>query len=174
MHQFLKFIFGIKFYMFRTVRLSIIRSFSLYTRQWYMSYRYTDSQRANVYDIFHWCVYSEKLLLMGSGNVRNMQNFIPKINLTKLVHLVGFIVTARVNFNFIRKLVLSDKSLMTVRQSQNIRRNKTGVSLKWVSFYNQWGYEPSISTKAENLFNSSARITRSYTRHITKVTFQRV
>ena len=30
--------FGIKLYMFRTVPLSIIRSFSLYTQQWYMSY----------------------------------------------------------------------------------------------------------------------------------------
>jgi len=30
LHQFLKFIFGIKLYMFRTVPLSIIRSFSLY------------------------------------------------------------------------------------------------------------------------------------------------
>jgi len=34
------FIFGIKLYMFRTVPLSIIRSFSLYTQQWYMSYRF--------------------------------------------------------------------------------------------------------------------------------------
>jgi len=39
MHKFLKFIFGIKIYMFRRVLLSIIRSFSLYTQQWYMSYR---------------------------------------------------------------------------------------------------------------------------------------
>ena len=30
MHQFLKFIFGIKLYMFRTVSLSIIRSLALY------------------------------------------------------------------------------------------------------------------------------------------------
>ena len=32
--------------MFRTVSLSIIRSFSLYTQQWYMSYRFADSLRA--------------------------------------------------------------------------------------------------------------------------------
>ena len=32
--------------MFRTVPLSIIRSFSLYTQQWYMSYRSADSLRA--------------------------------------------------------------------------------------------------------------------------------
>jgi len=46
MHWFLKFIFGIKLYMFRTVLLSIIRSFSLYKQQWYMSYRFVDSLRA--------------------------------------------------------------------------------------------------------------------------------
>jgi len=32
--------FGRKLYMFRTVPLSIIRSFSLYTQQWYRSYRF--------------------------------------------------------------------------------------------------------------------------------------
>jgi hypothetical protein len=35
-----------KFYMFRTVPLPIIRSFSLYTQQWYMSYNFVDSFRA--------------------------------------------------------------------------------------------------------------------------------
>jgi hypothetical protein len=29
-----------KLYVFRTVPLSIIRSYSLYTRQWYMSYQW--------------------------------------------------------------------------------------------------------------------------------------
>jgi hypothetical protein len=46
MHQFLKFILEMKLYMFRTVRLSIIRSYSLYTQQWYMSYRFIDGFRA--------------------------------------------------------------------------------------------------------------------------------
>jgi hypothetical protein len=64
MHQFLKFILGTKLYMFRTVPLSIIRSFSLYTQQWYMSHRFAD--------IYHGCVYSEKLLMMDRGTVRNM------------------------------------------------------------------------------------------------------
>jgi len=31
-------------YMFRTVPLSIIRSFLLYTQQWCMSYRFADRQ----------------------------------------------------------------------------------------------------------------------------------
>ena len=46
MHQFLKFIFGIKLYMFRRVPLSIIRIFfTVHT--------------AKLYDIYHCCVYSE-------------------------------------------------------------------------------------------------------------------
>ena len=36
---------------------------------------------ANLYDIYHCCVYSEKLLMMDRGTVRSMQSFIPKINL---------------------------------------------------------------------------------------------
>jgi len=71
MYYFLKFIFGIKVYMFRTVPLSIVWSFSLYTQEWYMSYRFADSLRANLYDIYHCCVYSEKLLMMDRRTVRN-------------------------------------------------------------------------------------------------------
>jgi len=43
---FLIFIFGIKLYLFRKVTLSIIRSFSLHTQRWYMSYRFDGSLRA--------------------------------------------------------------------------------------------------------------------------------
>jgi len=46
---------------------------------------------ANLYDIYYCCVYSEKLLMMDRGTVRNMLSFIPKINFEKLVRLVGFI-----------------------------------------------------------------------------------
>jgi len=65
--------------MFLTVPLSIIRIFSLYTQQWYMSYRFADGRpdpahklSANLYDIYHCCVYSEKILMMDRGTVRNM------------------------------------------------------------------------------------------------------
>jgi len=34
--------------MFRTVPLSIIMSFSLYTQQWYMSYKFADCLRAGL------------------------------------------------------------------------------------------------------------------------------
>ena len=40
--------------MFRTVPLSIIRSFSLYTQQWYISYRFVDSLRAGSLDALIW------------------------------------------------------------------------------------------------------------------------
>ena len=83
--------------MFRTVPLSIIRSFSLYTQHWYRSYRFADSLcvrhtglltagsgrnqfrpdpprklSAKLYDIYQCCVYSKKLLMMDRGTVRNM------------------------------------------------------------------------------------------------------
>jgi hypothetical protein len=38
--------FGMKLYKFRTVPPSIIRSFPLYTQQWYMSYSFADSLQA--------------------------------------------------------------------------------------------------------------------------------
>jgi len=66
--------------MFRTVSLSIIRSFALYTQQWYMSYRFADSLLASCQ------------LMMDRETVRNMYSFIPKINFEKLVNLVGFII----------------------------------------------------------------------------------
>jgi len=79
----LKFILEMKLYMFRTFPLSSIRSFSLYTQQWYMSYIFADSLlsgafapasklSANQYYIYHCCVYSEKLLMRDRGTGRNM------------------------------------------------------------------------------------------------------
>ena len=74
--------------MLRTARLPIIRSFSLYAQQWYMSY----ILRANVYDIYHCCVYSEKLLNDGQRNCPKHVEFYSKNKFEKLVHLVGFII----------------------------------------------------------------------------------
>ena len=58
--------FGIKLYMFRTIPPSIIRSFSLYTQL------ASSKLSADLFDIYHCCVYSEKLLMMDRGTVRNM------------------------------------------------------------------------------------------------------
>jgi len=63
-----------------------------------MSYRFADSlMSANLYDIYQRCVYSEKLLMMDRGTVRNMQFY--SINkFKKLVHLVGFIIRTCIKF----------------------------------------------------------------------------
>jgi len=56
--------------MFQTVPLSIIRNLSLYTQQWYMSYRFAGSLWAgsgrNI------LILLAKLLTMDRGTVRNM------------------------------------------------------------------------------------------------------
>jgi len=42
-------------------------------QQWYMSYRFADRLLStNLYDIYHCCVYSEKLLKVDRGTVQNM------------------------------------------------------------------------------------------------------
>ena len=79
MHQFPKFIFGIEFYMFRTVSLSIIRSLALYIQH-------------NLYDIY--------LLLCvqcwtpddGQRNCPKHVEFYCRNKFEELVHLVGFII----------------------------------------------------------------------------------
>ena len=72
--------------MFRTVPLSIIRSFTVHTAMLYViqicrqlasriRIEHPDPARklsTNLYDICHCCVYSEKLLMMDRGTVRNM------------------------------------------------------------------------------------------------------
>ena len=56
--------------MFRTVPLSITRSFSLYTQQWYMSYRFADSLRA-ISQIYFW----NKTLHVSDGSFVHHQEF---------------------------------------------------------------------------------------------------
>ena len=95
--------------MFRTVPLSIIRSFSLYTQQWYMSYRFADSLRAGsgwncvpswscsqavskpVWHIPLLCV-QWKTPDDGQRNCPKHVQFHSINKFVKLVHLVGFIV----------------------------------------------------------------------------------
>ena len=87
MHQFFKFIFGIKFYVFRTVPVSIIRSFStvrthsngichtcLLTAceqdQDGTQFLLASCQQTCMTHLC--CMYSEKLVMMDGGTVRNM------------------------------------------------------------------------------------------------------
>ena len=90
MYYFLKFIFGIKLYMFRTVSLSIIRRFSLYTQQWYVSYRSADRLLStNLYVLL--CLQL-KTPDDGQRNCPKHVEFYSKNKFEKLVHLVGFII----------------------------------------------------------------------------------
>ena len=97
MHWFLKFIFGMKLYMFRTVPLSIIRSFSLYTQQ---CYKYMELCSilillAICQQTFMTCtiaVCKWKTPDDGQRNCPKHVEFNFKNKFEKLVHLVCFII----------------------------------------------------------------------------------
>jgi len=113
MHLFLKFISWIKLYMFRTVPLFIIRSFCtvntemVYVIQvcWQLTTRIkTELQfrpeparkpSANMYDIYHFCVYSAKTPDDEQRNCPKHVEFYSKNKFEKFVHLVGFIIRTR-------------------------------------------------------------------------------
>jgi len=88
--------------MFRTVPLSIIRSFSLCTQQWYMSYKFADSLRVgsgrNVLILLASCmtytiaVCTVKTPDDGQRNCLKHVEFYSKNKFEKLVHLVGFVI----------------------------------------------------------------------------------
>ena len=101
--------------MFRTVPLSIIRSFSLYTQQWCMSYMFADSLRAGSGRnwVSSWScsqavskpVWHTPLLCGqwktpddGPRNCPNHVEFYSNNKFEKLVHLVGFIIRIAGNF----------------------------------------------------------------------------
>ena len=98
--------------MFQTVPLSIIRSFSLYTEQWYMSYWFADSLRAgsgrsvlillrsgrSVLILLASCMtYTTAVCTVktpddGQRNCLKHVEFYSKNKFEILVHLVGFII----------------------------------------------------------------------------------
>jgi len=77
--QFLELIFGIKVYMFRTVPLSIIRSFSLYTQKTCMTHNIAVCAVKKTPDD-------------GQRTCPKHVEFYSKNKFEKLVHLVGFII----------------------------------------------------------------------------------
>ena len=86
--------FGRKLYMFRTISLSVVRSFSLYTQQWYTSYRFADCLQAVSKPVWHipllWLQW--KTRDDGQRNCPKHVEFSSKNKFEKLVHLVGFSV----------------------------------------------------------------------------------
>ena len=86
--------------MFRAVPLSIIRSFALYTQQWYVSYRFANSgsvlillascqQNCVAYTI---AVCTVRTPDDGQRNCPKHVEFYSKNKLEILVYLVGFII----------------------------------------------------------------------------------
>jgi len=95
-----------KLYMFRTVTLSIIRMFSPYTQQWYMSYWFADSLRAEwvpsgsfpqavTKPVWHtpFLFIQWKTPDNGQSNCPKHVEFFSKNKFEKLVYLFGFIIT---------------------------------------------------------------------------------
>ena len=87
--------------MFRTVPLSIIRGFSLYTQQWYMTYRFADSwvpswtcSQAVSKPVWHIALLCVQWNPSDDGqrNCPKHVDFYSKDKFEKLVHLVGFII----------------------------------------------------------------------------------
>jgi len=104
--------------MFRTVPLSIIRGFSLYTQQWYMSYSlragsgrnwFRPDPARNLYNIYHCCVYSENTPDDGQRNCPKHVGFYSKNKFDKVVNLVGFVI--RMGLNIVQVTVHRDKFL---------------------------------------------------------------
>jgi hypothetical protein len=96
MHKFLKFIFGIKLSMFRTVPLSIIRSFSLYAAMgyviqvcWQLASRIRMKLRPDPARLL--CI-QWKTPGDGQRNCPKHAEFYSINIFEKLVHLVGFII----------------------------------------------------------------------------------
>ena len=97
MHQFCKFIFGMKLYMFRDS--SSVHHKEFFTVHTPIGICHTGLLTAceqyparKLYDIHHCCVYSEKLLMMDRGTVPKHVEFYSKNKFEKLVNLADFIL----------------------------------------------------------------------------------
>ena len=119
--------------MFRTVPLCIIRSFSPYTQQWYMSYRFADNwvpswscSQAVSKSIWHipllcvqWKTHDD-----GQRNCPKHVEFHSKNKFEKLEHLVGFIIR-----NLTRCMVTwTSNTLLILVFIYCVHRSLTGIT----------------------------------------------
>jgi len=140
MYKFFKFIFGIKLYMFRTVPLSIIRNFSLYTQHLYMSYSLQAGSGRNVPS--RSCLQADNkpvwhipLLCVqwktpddGQRNCPKHVEFYSKNKFYKLVHLFGFII--RIVF-----LMMNIKCTKHVEDTKNLIKTLFLKSVHFVGLH---------------------------------------
>jgi len=78
--------------MFRTVPLSIIMSFSLYTQQWYMCWQLAGKLSANLFDIYLLLCVQWKTPDDGQKTCPKHVEFYSENTFEKLLHLVVFII----------------------------------------------------------------------------------
>jgi len=110
--------------MFRTVPLSIIRTFSLHTGQWYMSYRFADSK-----PVWHIPLPCAQLKCPDNGqrNCPKLVEFYSKNKFEKLVHLVGFIIKI---YHDARS---PERQFITMHGHLNV--NLSRYTVTWTSIY---------------------------------------
>jgi hypothetical protein len=131
--------------MFRTIPLCIIRSFSLYTQQWYMSYRFVDSFRApgsgwncsSVLILLERCLQTCMTYTTVVCAVKNSWWWAEELSETcrvsfqskfgKLVRLVGFIV--RTSTLFLSSRLYVDLSSYRRLTAEIIRADKRSKPL---------------------------------------------
>ena len=117
-----------KLYLFQTVPLSIIRSFfTVHTAMVYVihvCWQLGSKLSANLYDIYHCCVYSEKTSDDGQRNCPKQVEFHSKNKSEKLVHLVGFIIInlARCTVTWTSNSSSSYNRLHNIQAYVNFRR----------------------------------------------------
>ena len=102
--------------MFWTVPLSIIRSISLYTQQWYMSYWFADTSQTVSEPVWHiplLCV-QRKTSDDGQGNCPKHVEFYSKNKFEKLVHLVGFVIRIYHDARSPERQILQFSPLITI------------------------------------------------------------
>jgi hypothetical protein len=81
-----------KLYMYQTVSLFIIRSFSLYTQQWYVSYRFAVASCQQTCMTYTIAVCTLRNSWWRKRDCPKHVEFHSKNKFEKLIHLVGFII----------------------------------------------------------------------------------
>ena len=145
--------------MFRTVPLSFVRSFSLHTQQWYISYRFADSLLAS-------CQQTCMIYTIAACAVKNSWRWTEELSETcrvlfqnkfqKLLHLVGFIVRI---CQMHHKLTVCVYSLANNQQSQLFRifDSLTLILLTW-----RIGWTPNNASRWQMWFNSAFKWLNKY------------
>ena len=160
--------------MFRTVPLSIIRSFSLYTQQWYMSYRlcWQLASRIKMESIlillascqqtcmtYHCCV-QWKTPDDGQRNCPKHVEFYSKNKSDKLVHLVGLIIRT---YHDARSPERQIQALIAIT-----RALPPGCTMLYYMLDAQLLHNPQLTSHTEHSWCSTASLTSKQTSQRTR------